>query len=86
MTRRGDDEERDEPEEEMMKMRDSAPGEDGVRLKFLLRGGPRVLEKALKVVQFMFKNPADMWEDALKTGIVVPLYKMKGDKDRAAYQ
>ena len=28
-----------EVEEEMRKMRDSAPGEDGVRLKYLLRGG-----------------------------------------------
>ena len=33
------------------------------------------------MIQFMFRRPADEWEDTLKSGLVVPLYKMKGDRD-----
>ena len=28
----------------------------------------------------MFQNDASKWEEHLRTGIVVPLYKMKGDR------
>ena len=59
---------------EMRKMRDSAPGEDGVRLRFLLNGGKEVMDEVVKLVVFMFENDADTWEDSLRTGMVVPLY------------
>ena len=59
--------------EEMKLMRESAPGEDGVRLSFLLKGGRATLDRVLKVVQFMFVNGSDKWEDTLKTGVVIPL-------------
>ena len=67
--------------EEMKLMRESAPGEDGVRLSFLLKGGRATLDRVLKVVQFMFVNGADKWEDTLKTGVVIPLYKQKGSRN-----
>ena len=35
----------------------------------------------IAIVQFMFTNDAEKWESALKSGVVVPLYKMKGDRD-----
>ena len=54
--------------------------EDGVRLSYLLKGGQKVLEEVVRIVQFMFENGADTWEDALRSGVVVPLYK-KGDMD-----
>ena len=66
---------------QMRQMRDSAPGEDGVRLMYLWNGGRAVLDEVVRLVQFMFQNDADSWEDSLKTGIVVPLYKMKGDRE-----
>ena len=77
------DEPPDEEEvlEQMLKMRDSAPGEDGVRLKYLLKGGPKLMAKVVEVVKFMWTNGAETWEDALKTGVVVPLWKMKGSKE-----
>jgi hypothetical protein len=72
--------EREEILTEMRKMRDSAPGEDGVRLIMLLKGGEEVTERIIKLVQFMFNNDADKWEEELKVGIVVPLHK-KGDRN-----
>ena len=66
--------------DQMKKMRDSSPGEDGVRISYLLKGGQKVLEEVVRIVQFMFQNGAETWEDALRSGVVVPLYK-KGDRD-----
>ena len=62
-------------------MQDSAPGEDVVRLNYLLIGGRGVMQKLLKVVQKMFSSGAEEWEDTLKSGMVIPLYKMKGDRN-----
>ena len=64
--------------EEIKLMRESAPGEDRIRLCFLLKGGRATLERVLKVVQFMFVNGAEKWEDMLKTGV---LYKQKGSRN-----
>ncbi|MCP3664150.1 MAG: hypothetical protein GY696_16940 [Gammaproteobacteria bacterium] len=66
--------------EEMKKMRDSAPGEDRVRLIMLMKGGEEVTERIIRLVQFMFNNDAGKWEEELKVGIVVPLHK-KGDRN-----
>ena len=71
----------DEVVEQMQMMRDSAPGEDGVRLSFLWNGGRAVLDEVVRLIQFMFSNGSDKWEESLRTGVVVPLYKLKGDRD-----
>ena len=68
----------EEVTEQMRLMRHSAPGKDGVRLAFLWNGGRAVLDEVVRLVQFMFRNDVDKWEESLRTGIVVPLYKMKG--------
>ena len=72
--------EREEILEEMKKMRDSAPGKDGVRLIMLMKGGEEVISRVVKLVQFMFNNSQDKWEGELKIGLVVPLHK-KGDRN-----
>ena len=50
--------------EQMQQMRDSAPGEDGVRLNYLLKGGAKVLDKITRIVAFMFVEPTDKWEES----------------------
>ena len=60
---------------QMKKMRDSAPGEDGVRLCYLLEGGEAVMQMVFNMIQYMFENGADSWESTLKTGLVIPLHK-----------
>ena len=69
--------------EQMKLMRDAAPCEDGVCLSYLLNGGRKVLDEVIQMVGFMFENGAEMWEDTLKIGMVVPLYKGKGCRDDA---
>ena len=65
---------------QMKLMKDSAPGDDGVRLSYLLKGGQEVFNKIVEMVQFMFVNGHDKWEESLKVGIVIPLHK-KGDRN-----
>ena len=66
---------------EMKKMKDSAPGQDGVRLGMLLKGGEEIISRVVDLVQFMFNNESDKWEGDLKIGLVIPLHK-KGDRNR----
>ena len=73
--------EKKEVVEQMQQMRDSAPGEDGVRMNYLSKGVDKVIDEITRIVAFMFVEPADKWEESLRTGVVVPLYKKKGDKD-----
>ena len=63
---------------QMKKMKDSAPGKDGVRISYLLKGGREILNRLIEMVQFMFGSDADKWEESLKIGLVIPLHK-KGD-------
>ena len=39
-----------------------------------------MLEEVVRIVQYMFQNPAENWEDTLRTGMVIPLFK-KGERD-----
>ena len=43
---------------QMGKMKDGAPGEDGVRLSYLLNGGDVVNDRIVEIVQFMFREDA----------------------------
>ena len=65
---------------EMKKVKDSAPGEDGVRMKYINCACPEVREEIVKLVVFMFENRAERWEDSLKAGQVIPIHK-KGSRN-----
>ena len=69
---------REEIVKQMRLMKDSAPGQDGTRLSYILKAGPTLLDEVIEMVQFMFENPAHTWEKELKVGLVCPLFK-KGD-------
>ena len=72
--------EREEVINEMKKMKDGAPGEDGARISYILKGGGKVLDEIVELVKFMWENGADKWEESLKRGIIIPLFK-KGDRN-----
>ena len=72
--------EREEIITQMKKMRESAPGGDGVRLIYLMKGGEELINRLVQTVQYMFANGQENWEDDLKTGLVIALHK-KGDRN-----
>lgn len=65
---------------EMKKVKDSAPGEDGVRMRYISCACPEVRAEVVRTVQFMFENRAERWEESVKAGQVVPIFK-KGDRN-----
>ena len=71
-------------EEEVIKeikaMKNSAPGKDGVRLKCIRASGVAMEGEITRLVQFMFSNGAHKYDEKLKTGQIVPLFK-KGDRN-----
>ena len=72
--------EREEVLREMDKMRDGAPGEDGAMLRYIVQAGGQALDEIVELVRYMWMNAADSWEDALKRGLIIPLFK-KGDRN-----
>ena len=72
--------EKDEIVKEMRKMKDSAPGENGARIRYILQAGEETEKVVVELVQFMWKNGADSWEETLKRGLIVPMFK-KGDRN-----
>ena len=71
--------EREEIMKAMSEMKDSAPGEDGVRLRYICEACEEVRGKVIEIVQMMFEKRANEWDESAKVGIIVPLFK-KGDR------
>ena len=65
----------EEIERAVAKMKESAPGKDGVRVCYLKEAPPKVKAELVRMVKFMFENRAHKWEEELKTGQIVPLFK-----------
>ena len=43
----------------MKEMRDSAPGEDGVRLDYIRKGGAEILDRVVRIVKDMCRTPVE---------------------------
>ena len=71
--------ERDEIERAMKEMRESSPGEDGVRLMYISKACEEVRVRVIEIVRMMFARRANEWDECAKSGIIVPLFK-KGDR------
>ena len=71
--------ERDEIERAMKDMKDSSPGEDAVRLRYIEEACEEVRVRVIEIVRMMFEKRANEWDECAKSGIIVPLFK-KGDR------
>ena len=66
--------------EAMNEMRESAPGEDGVRLCYLKEADVEVKRRVIELVKGMFVERANKWDRSAQVGVTVPLLK-KGDRN-----
>ena len=64
---------------EIRKMKDAAPGEDEIRLRYIREAGDEKRKSAHRKIQLLWENPAHRWNEGQKVGIIIPLHK-KGDK------
>ena len=60
-------------------MKEKSPGEDEVRMIYIKEATIKIKRRIIEIIQTMFEEPAEKWDNIVKTGIVIPLYK-KGDK------
>ena len=69
-----------EIEECMKDMKDSAPGADNVRIKYIKLSSQSTKNHVVRIVTESFEKRAPTWNEALKVGQIVPLHK-KGDRN-----
>ena len=69
----------EEIKNEIAKMKDAAPGEDEIRLRYIREAGDEIRKSVYRKIQWLWENPAHRWNDRQKVGIIIPLHK-KGDK------
>ena len=78
--------EREEIECALKEIRESAPGKDGVRIGYIRYASEEVKERVIGLVLRMFEGGPGGWEESLRKGVMVPLFK-KGDRnDRNNYR
>ena len=56
---------------EMAKMKDSAPGEDGIRLGFITKASKEIQEVVVLKVKDLWNTSATLWEEPLKVGVIL---------------
>ena len=78
--------EREEIERAMKEMKDSSPGEDGVRLRYIVEACEEVRMRVIAIVRMMFEKRANEWDESAKSGIIVPLFKKGDRKDTNNYR
>ena len=69
----------EEIKNEIAKMKDAAPGEDEIRLRYIREAGDEIRKSVYRKIQWLWENPAHRRNDEQKVGIIIPLHK-KGDK------
>ena len=65
---------------EMKNVKDSAPGRDEVRMRYINSADAEIRRLVIETVQHMFTTRAQRWDESLKTGIMIPIHK-KGPRD-----
>ena len=70
----------EEIDREMLAVKDSAPGRDRVRMDYINLATQEMKTEVRKMVKYMFEKRPHKWEQELKVGQIVPLFK-KGDRN-----
>ena len=73
------------PEEEeimeaLKEVKDSAPGKDEIRISYIEYADERTQKWIIEMVKNMFEERANQWDQDLKEGHMVPIFK-KGDRN-----
>ena len=72
--------EREEIEKAIREIKDGAPGIDGVSIKMIKFADETCKEGIIQLIKDMYESPSTDWEDCIKVGLVVPLFK-KGERN-----
>ena len=72
--------EREEIEKAIREIKDRAPGIDRVSIKMIKFADGTCKERIVLLIKGMYEKPPTEWEDFIKVGLVVPLFK-KGERN-----
>ena len=72
--------EREEIEKAIREIKDGAPGIHGVSIKMIKFADGTCKERIVQLINDMYERPPTEWEDCIKVGLVVPLFK-KGERN-----
>ena len=72
--------EREEIEKAIREIKDGAPGIDGVSIKMIKFADGVCKERIVQLIKDMYERPPTEWEDYIKVGLVVSLFK-KGERN-----
>ena len=67
--------EREEIEKAVREIKDGAPGIDGVSIKMIKFADGTCKERIVQSIKDMYQRPPTEWEDCIKVGFIVPLFK-----------
>ena len=71
---------------ELKEMRDGFFGEDGIRLRYIKLAAPAIKSKLYEVIKGMYEHREWKWDETMKSGNTLPLFK-KGDcRDKNNYR
>ena len=73
--------EREEIEKAIREIKDGAPGIDGMSIKMIKCADKMCKERIIQLIKDMYESPPTEWEDCIKVGLVVPLFK-KGERNK----
>ena len=67
----------EEIEREMKIVKESAPGRDGVRMKYIRKSGKIMKKIIVSMVKFVFENRAHKWNQEVREAKIIPLFKKR---------
>ena len=76
----------EEIEREIKMAKESAPGKDGVRMKYIRKAEKKMEKIIVNMVKYMFENRAHKWDHELKEGQIIPVFKKGDRKDKNNYR
>ena len=70
----------------LKEMRDGALGDDGMRLKYIKLAAPAKKSKLYEVIKGMYKHRAWKWDETMKSGNILSLFKKGDRRDKNNYR
>ena len=67
-------------------MKDSALGEDEIKLGFIKRASKEIQDVVVLKVKDVWNTSATLWEEPLKVWVITPLFKMGDKSDLNTYR
>ena len=71
---------------EIDKIKEGAPGIDNTRICYIKKAGRQARDELAKIIIKMAEQPAHLWEEITKPGLMVPLFKKGERKDMNNYR